>query len=294
MHSERVTTGRFRWPHRKMVFALAVAAASASEPLSGLAPSDNGRSVSAQAYVSTSRELRWLLSTRTSVDNLPDEPMPQGQELPSRSLVPSTDWSQTQFKGRPEAGSQPLRFTRAVGIFPVEEAGSTHDSVAPLSVGQKLEFFIKPTFDPSIVAIAALGTLLSAKHTIQPAFGAGAAAYGQKAGAIAADYASHNLFAGALLPSFLHQDPRFYRKRDGSVLSRVMYGISRPFITRTDDGLGTLNTSYLGGLTMTVALSNVYYPDCNRNARDSALRYGEGVGLDAVVNVIREFLKLTH
>jgi hypothetical protein len=87
----------------------------------------------------------------------------------------------------------------------------------------------------------------------------------------------------ALSPSVFHQDPRIFRKQDGSVVSRFMYGISRPFVTRTDDGQNTLNTSYLGGLTMTVALSNAYYPECNRNAADSAARYGEDIGIDAAV-----------
>jgi hypothetical protein len=77
-------------------------------------------------------------------------------------------------------------------------------------------------------------------------------------------------------------------------LSRATYGISRTFVTRTDDGHNTLNTSYLGGLAMTVALSNAYYPECNRNAADSAARYGEVIGVSAAVNVIREFVRVTH
>jgi hypothetical protein len=294
MPSARITTGRVLWPYRKLILALAVATASASEPLAGLAQSDKGTLVTAPPHFSASQDQPWLVASSSSVDDPPDEPMLQGQQQPSRPLAPSTDMSQTQFKGEQERGSQPLRFARALGIFPVEEAGSTHDYVAPLSAGQKFQFFIKPTFDPSIAVIAAVGTLFSAKSTSQPAFGGGAAAYGQKAGAIAAEYASDNLFAKALLPTVLHQDPRFYRKQDGSVVSRFMYGISRPLVTRTDDGQSTLNTSYLGGVTMTVALSNAYYPECNRNARDSAVRYGEVIGVSAAVNVIREFLRLTH
>ncbi len=237
---------------------------------------------------------RLPVASSSSPDDLPDEPLPQGQQLPPQPLVPSTDSSQTQFKGGPEIGLPPPRYIRALGIFPVVEAPSTRDNVEPLSAGQKFEFFIKPTFDPSIAVIAVAGTLFSSKSTSQPSFGGGAAAYGQKAGAIAADYAANNLFAKALLPTVLRQDPRFFRKQDGSIVSRFMYGISRPFVTRTDDGHNALNTSYLGGLTMTVALSNVYYPECNRNATDSAVRYGEFIGIAAAVNVVREFVRRAH
>jgi hypothetical protein len=250
--------------------------------------------ITERSHVSASQEQRSPVASSSSLDDLPDEPMPQGQQPPSLPLAPSTDSSETQFKGASETRSPPPRFIRALGMFPVVEAPSTRDNIEPLTAGQKFDFFIKPTFDPSIAVIAGLGTLLSAKSTSQPSFGGGAAAYGQKAGAIAADYASNNLFAKALLPTVLHQDPRFLRKQDGSVASRFMYGISRPFVTRTDDGRNALNISYLGGLIMTTALSNTYYPESNRNAADSAVRYGEFIGIDAAVNVIREFLRLAH
>jgi hypothetical protein len=294
MRSAQDITRLLTCPFRTLAFSLVVATVSASVPLAGFAQSSNGQAITAQSDASASWEQRSLVASYSTLDDLPYEPVPQGQQPPSRLPAPPTDSSQAQFDGGPEKGSPPPRFTRALGIFPVVEAPSTRDNVAPLSARQKFEFFIKPTFDPSIAVIGVVGTLFSAKSTSQPAFGAGAAAYGQKAGAIAADYASNNLFAKALLPTVLHQDPRFFRKLDGGVMSRFMYGISRPFVTRTDDGHNALNISYLGGVTMTVALSNAYYPERNRNASDSAARYGEIIGVDAAVNVIREFLRLTH
>jgi len=294
MRSAQNITRLLICPFRALAFSFVVATVSASVPPAGLAQSSNGQAITAQSDASTSQEQRSPVASSSSLDGLPYEPAPQEQQQPSQPLATSTDNSQIQFNGGPEMGSPPPRFTRALGIFPVVAAPSTRDNVAPLSARQKFEFFIKPTFDPSIAVIAVVGTLFSAKSTSQPAFGAGAAAYGQKAGAIAADYAANNLFAKALLPTVLHQDPRLFRKQDGSVVSRFMYGISRPFVTRTDDGRSALNTSYLGGVSMTVALSNAYYPERNRNASDSAARYGEIIGVDAAVSVIREFLRLTH
>jgi hypothetical protein len=278
--------------YRKLALAFLVGTAGASAPLAGLGQSDTGPVLVIQSRAIASQQQPSPTASSSSLDAPPDEPMPHGQQQPA---LPPTDRSQAPFiNGRPETESAPLRFTRALGIVPVVEAPSDRDGVAPLSAGQKFEFFVKPTFDPSVTVIAVVGTLLSAKGTSQPAFGGGAAAYGQKAGATAADYASNNLFAKALLPIVLHQDPRFFRKQDGGVLSRFMYGISRPFVTRTDDDHNTLNISYLGGVAMTVALSNAYYPENNRNAADSAARYGEVIGVSAAVNVIREFLTLTH
>ncbi len=206
----------------------------------------------------------------------------------SRSLA------QNESVSASEPASHLPKFDRALGIVPVGEVLSTSDTVTPLSTGEKFEYFIRPTFDPSIAVVAVVGAGFSAQSKVQPAYGGGAAAFGQKTGAIAADYAADSLFAKALLPSLLHQDPRFFRKEDGGAGSRFLYGVSRTFMTRTDSGQSALNTSYLGGLAMTVALSNAYYPDRNRNAADSASRYAEGIGVNAAINVIREFWKRAH
>jgi hypothetical protein len=194
---------------------------------------------------------------------------------------------------RPPAGSQPLEIDRILGLVPVADAPSLGDDhVAALSNRQKFQFFIRTTIDPGTAVIAGVGAGIEAKSTVQPAYGGGAAAFGQKTGAIAADYASNTLFSRSLLPLLFHQDPRFFRKEDGSVRSRLFYGATRTFVTHTDSGHSTLNTSFLGGYAMSVALSNTYFPDCNRNAADSASRYAQGIGIDMAINVIREFWKL--
>src|ERR1700692_202696 len=168
MFSERKTKGHFLWPYHKQVFALAVATVSLSAPLAGLAQSYNGTVITAQSHVSASQEQQSPVALSSSLDDLPDVPIPQGQHPPSQPLAPSTDGSETQFKGASETRSPPPRFIRALGIFPVVEAPSTRENVEPLTAGQKFEFFIKPTFDPSIAVIAGLGTLLSAKSTSPP------------------------------------------------------------------------------------------------------------------------------
>jgi hypothetical protein len=41
---------------------------------------------------------------------------------------------------------------------------------------------------------------------------------------------------------------------------------------------------------MSVAASNSYYPDRNRNASDAASRYGLGLAVNATINAVREFV----
>lgn len=203
-------------------------------------------------------------------------PPGSAQTGPSTSLAP---------------GSQPLEMHRILGIVKMVDSPSTSEETAPLSTRQKFKGFAMTVFDPGTIAVAVLGAAVSAGSKVQPAYGGGAAAFGQKTGAVAAGYASNGLFARALLPTLLHQDPRFFRKEGGSVRSRVGYALSRTFVTRTDSGRQTFNTSLLAGFAMSTALSNVYYPDRNRNAGDSAVRYAEAVGINAAFNVVLEFWK---
>src|SRR5580700_2214831 len=117
MLSERKTKGHLLWPYHKLVFALAVATVSLSAPLAVLAQSYNGTVITAQSHVSASQEQRSPVALSSSLDGLPDEPMPQGQQPPSLPLAPSTDSSEAQFKGASETRSTPPRFIRALGIF---------------------------------------------------------------------------------------------------------------------------------------------------------------------------------
>ena len=116
----------------------------------------------------------------------------------------------------------------------------------------------------------------------------------QRVGATAAGYGSATFFIENLLPTVLHQDPRYFQKGDGNVASRIWYAATRTLVTRQDSGRNNVNASFLGGFAMSVALSNAYYPDRNRNASDAAVRYGEGVAISAVFNVVREFVVKPH
>lgn len=207
------------------------------------------------------------------------------------TLVTPPVIAQTGSSGSLAPGSQPLQMHRILGIVKVMDFPSIFEPVAPLSTGQKFEGFAKTIFDPGTIAVGVLGAAVSAGSKVQPAYGGGGAAFGQKIGAVTAGYASDSLFARALLPALLHQDPRLFRKGTGSAGSRVGYALSRTFVTRTDSGKSTLNTSVLAGYAMSTALSNVYYPDRNRNAGDATVRYAEALGINAAFNVVLEFWK---
>jgi hypothetical protein len=83
-------------------------------------------------------------------------------------------------------------------------------------------------------------------------------------GAISADGFSDIMIGGAILPSLLHQDPRYFYQGTGTTGSRIRHAMLSPFIARNDNGTWGPNYSSLGGDLASSALSNLYYPQSNR------------------------------
>ena len=74
-----------------------------------------------------------------------------------------------------------------------------------------------------------------------PSFGQGIEGYAKRFGTTYADFAIENAMTEGVFPTLLHQDPRYFRRREGSGRSRLGYAISRLFITRTDSGRNQFN-----------------------------------------------------
>lgn len=121
-----------------------------------------------------------------------------------------------------------------------------------------------------------------------PSFGQGIEGYAKRFGTTYADFAIENMMTEGIFPTLLHQDPRYFRRREGSGRSRVAYAMSRLFITRTDSGKNQFNYSEIAGAATSLAISNAYYPD-SRSIGNNLGRYALQLGFDAASNVLKEF-----
>jgi hypothetical protein len=123
-----------------------------------------------------------------------------------------------------------------------------------------------------------------------PDYGQGWDAYGQRIGANYADGVTDIMFGDAILPSLLHQDPRYYYKGTGTIKSRIRYALVNPFRRKADNGKWQPNWSSWGGWLASGALSNVYYPESDRGAKLLGQSFAIGVGAAAANGVIQEFV----
>jgi Carboxypeptidase regulatory-like domain len=151
---------------------------------------------------------------------------------------------------------------RVFGIIPNFYVSYESDP-APLTAKRKFELALKVSIDPVTAAgVALVSASKQAGNT--PNYGQGWGAYGERVGAVAADGFSDIMIGGAILPSLLHQDPRYFYQGTGTTGSRIRHAMFSPFVAKGDNGRWQPNYSSLGGDLASSALSNFYYPQSNR------------------------------
>jgi hypothetical protein len=134
---------------------------------------------------------------------------------------------------------------------------------APLTAKMKFQLALKVSTDP-VTAAGVFGMAGIRQAADSPNYGQGWGAYGKRLGATAADGFSDIMIGGAILPSLLHQDPRYFYQGTGTTGSRIRHAVFSPFVTRSDSGKTVPNYSSLGGDLAAASLSNLYFPRANR------------------------------
>jgi len=153
---------------------------------------------------------------------------------------------------------------RVFGIIPNFYVAYDPDP-EPLTALRKFELALKVSTDP--VTAAGVFFIASAKQAGDtPKYGQGWGAFGDRLGATTADGFTDIMIGGAILPSLLHQDPRYFYQGTGTTSSRIRHAIASPFYTRNDNGSWGPNYSTVGGVLASAALANLYYPRANRGA----------------------------
>jgi len=159
----------------------------------------------------------------------------------------------------------------------------------PLTPGQKFIQANHDTFDPFNWVIAGVYAGVYQWQHDYPQWGQGGAAYAKRYGATFADGAISTYLSEGVLPTLLHEDPRYFRLGEGSKWHRIAYAMSRVLITKTDRGTSRFNNSEIEGNLMAAALGNLYNPSLNRTASYTFAKFGINVISDAGFNVLREF-----
>jgi hypothetical protein len=174
------------------------------------------------------------------------------------------------------------------GVIPNYKTFPSLANYQPLTAREKFKIASQDSLDRGTFFLAGLFGGLGQLTNGNKSFGQGAAGYGKYFGTSYGDLLIGNYMSEAVYPSILHQDPRYFRRGEGSGPARFAYAISRVFWTQRDSGGTQFNYSEWLGNATAVAISNAYYPD-HRTAGDAMSKLAMQCGVDAIGNVLKEF-----
>jgi hypothetical protein len=230
-----------------------------------------------------------FLLTSSAQETAPSNPpaTPQAQTAQAPPMEQNKDPQDNKKTSDKNEGTSNDRLFYALPNFlTLENAGQ----VAPLTVGQKFKVVARGSFDYiQIPWYSALAGVSQAENS-EPGYGQGASGYGKRFAAAFGDGTIENFMTGAILPSLLRQDPRFFQQSEGTFWHRAGYAVSRIFITRTDSGHQQFNFSEICGSAAAAAISTYsYHPSADRTLSNTASVWGTQVGYDSITFVVKEF-----
>ena len=210
----------------------------------------------------------------------------------ARMRVDDAANSVTVYASQEQIATEQVRLAekqRVFGIIPNFYVAYDSKNAVPLSTKLKFQLAMKVSMDPvTIAGAAAFAGIQQAGG--RPDYVQGAKGYGQRFGAAAAGGFSDILIGGAVLPSLLHQDPRYFYQGTGTTSSRLRHALSSPFIARGDNGRAQINFSSLGGDLASSALAETYYPESNRGPGLVFGNFAIGTGERMLSAVLQEFV----
>jgi hypothetical protein len=166
----------------------------------------------------------------------------------------------------------------------------------PLSTKRKFSLALRTSTDPVTFVFTGIWAGVQQGNDTFSGYGQGAQGYAKRYAANYADGFISTMIGGAILPSLLKQDPRYFYKGTGTIRSRTLYALEMSVMCKGDNGHRQVNYSGILGSLAAGGISNLYYPAGDRNGLtltfENALL---GVAGDAVQNLLQEFVirKLT-
>lgn len=215
---------------------------------------------------------------------------PSGQATssspPAAQDPQATEKNQNPEKNPPVGVSKDRLFYALPNFLTLENAGN----VPPLSTKEKFKVVTKGSFDYIQIPWYAFLAGISQAEDSEKGYGQGAEGYGKRFGAYFADGTIENYMTGAILPTILRQDPRYFQSGKGSFTHRTGYSVSRIFMTRGDNGRQQFNYSEIFGSALSAGISTYsYHPHADRNLPNALSVWGTQVGYDTITLVVKEF-----
>jgi carboxypeptidase family protein len=184
---------------------------------------------------------------------------------------------------------------RVFGVVPNFYVSYTANA-APLKAKHKFSLAWKSASDPFTIAGVAFFAGVDQAADRWGKYGQGAQGYAKRFGATYGDVFAATFIGGAVMPSILKQDPRYFYKGTGSRKSRFLYAMASSVMCKGDNGKWQPNYSNVIGSFAGAGIQYSYTPANDRQGTNglvgsALIRMGE----TSLAGVLQEFLfsKLT-
>jgi hypothetical protein len=186
---------------------------------------------------------------------------------------------------------------RVFGLIPNFYVSYVPNAVA-LTPKHKFELAWRSASDPvTLIGVGVLAGIDQAGDRWN-AYGQGVQGYAKRYGASYANVFAATFIGGAVLPSVLKQDPRYFYKGKGSKRSRILYALATSsIICKGDNGRWQPNYSNVLGSFAAAGIETLYIPANDRKGSgfvvsSALIRIGE----TSLAGILQEFIfpKLAH
>jgi hypothetical protein len=178
---------------------------------------------------------------------------------------------------------------RILGLVPAFNVVNDASTARALSVREKWKFSARETFSPMHFVTTGLTAGIGQARDDFHAYGQGMEGYGKRYGAAFGDSGLNTFFGKFLLPSLLHDDPRYFRQGSGGFTSRLLHAASASIVTRRDNGTSRPNYSNMMGGFMACAVGNLYYPENERGVGTTLERGSRYAASASITAILQEF-----
>ncbi len=216
-----------------------------------------------------------------------EQPLTVDSSLASDRGAEGSEISEAAPVESQQNASQPVS-KRLFGIIPNYRADQVQGSYQPLTTAEKYRIARSDSFDwPNYFLLAGFA-LQSQVAAGGFSHNGGFTGFTQYYARAFGDQIIGSYITEAILPSLLHEDPRYFRLGSGTFWHRASYAASRLVVTRADSGQARFNVSEIAGNAAVVAVTSSYYPD-SRSPAEGAERFAMQLGNDAISNLMTEF-----
>jgi hypothetical protein len=213
---------------------------------------------------------------------------PPAQQDPSKDTTPppTTTGEQSSGTNQDETGTTG---DRIFGVLPNYTTVEGAKVIQPVSTKQKFHMAAQDAFDKPVFPFVAFTSWLAGAQGEESSWGRGPSGYVKRYATTFTDDVIATFLTTAIMPTLLHQDPRYFQLGEGSPWHRAGYAASRSLVTRSRSGHSQFNYSDVAGNFIAAGASNLYHPAEDRSWSDTLARWQTQMMWDILSDELKEF-----